>query len=342
VTAESNRLEYEKRVNRVVDHVHAHLAEELSLEALARVAAFSPFHFHRVFKATTGETLFGFVQRLRIERAASALWLHPDRSVLAVALDHGFSSAATFARAFRANFGMSATEWRAGGGERWRAGRELERKLGTQVSKTGVAVRGEPEASRASRILKSRPGKAAPGQPGAATRVRWILDPAKRREGRLSIRIREFPSQHVAYMRYVGPYGAAGIPELWMRFMKWMVTRDLTLEATTRLGIGHDNPSITAPERCRYDACVIVPRDFASDRWVNVMDVPGGKCAVVPFVGTAHEIEPAWNRMFGSWLPESGWEPDDRPGFEVYRGNPEVDGTPGAFRCDLCLPVRPL
>jgi AraC family transcriptional regulator len=314
VTAGDSRLEYEKRVNRVVDHVQAHLAEELSLPALARIAAFSPFHFHRVFKATTGETLFGFIQRLRLERAANALWLHPDESVLAVALDHGFSSAATFARAFRAYFGMSATEWRAGGGERWRAAREPERNHGKQVSKTGKARRAR-ESDTARR---------------------------RREEGRMSIRVSEFPPQRVAYMRYVGPYGAAGIPELWTRLVKWMATRDFTVEATTRLGIGHDNPSVTAPERCRYDACVVVPRDFAPDRRVNVMDVPGGRYAAVEFVGTAHEIEPAWNRMFSSWLPGSGWEPDDRPCFEVYRGNPSVSGRTGAVRCDLCLPVRPL
>jgi AraC family transcriptional regulator len=85
-----NRLEYEKRVNRVIDHVGEHLGEELSLAKLARVAAFSPFHFHRVFRALTNETLFGYIQRLRIEKAASALISRSDLSVLAVALDHGF------------------------------------------------------------------------------------------------------------------------------------------------------------------------------------------------------------------------------------------------------------
>ncbi|PYN73430.1 MAG: hypothetical protein DMD97_20085 [Candidatus Rokuibacteriota bacterium] len=58
-----------------------------------------------------------FVQRLRLERAANALRYHGDRSILAVALDHGFSSAATFARAFKAHFGMSATDWRRGNGK---------------------------------------------------------------------------------------------------------------------------------------------------------------------------------------------------------------------------------
>ena len=109
-TVDFDRLEYEKRVNLVIDHVSAHLAEDLSLEGLARVAAFSPFHFHRIFRAISGETLFAFVQRLRLERAASALRYHGDRSILAVALDHGFSSAATFARAFKAHFGMVVLE----------------------------------------------------------------------------------------------------------------------------------------------------------------------------------------------------------------------------------------
>ena len=67
------RLEYEKRVNRVIDHIRDHLADELSLESLAAIAAFSPFHFHRIFRAMTGETLAAFVQRLRLERAAVTL-----------------------------------------------------------------------------------------------------------------------------------------------------------------------------------------------------------------------------------------------------------------------------
>jgi AraC family transcriptional regulator len=79
------------------------------------VAAFSPFHFHRVFFALTGEAPFAYIHRQRIEKAAGVLAASAAASVLEVALDHGFSSAATFARAFRARFGMSAREWRRGG-----------------------------------------------------------------------------------------------------------------------------------------------------------------------------------------------------------------------------------
>ena len=65
----AHRREYERRVNRVVDYIEAHLSDELPLEKLAAVAAFSPFHFHRVFAAITGETLSDFIRRIRLERA---------------------------------------------------------------------------------------------------------------------------------------------------------------------------------------------------------------------------------------------------------------------------------
>jgi len=57
-------------------------------------------------------------------------------------------------------------------------------------------------------------------------------------------------------------------------------------------------------------------------------------------VGSAREIVAAWNNVFAAWLPTSGYEPDDRPCFELYRRDPGVDAKRGIFRCDLCLPVR--
>jgi len=49
-TAES----YQERILRVLVHIQARLDEPLELDELARVACFSPFHFHRVFRALTG------------------------------------------------------------------------------------------------------------------------------------------------------------------------------------------------------------------------------------------------------------------------------------------------
>jgi AraC family transcriptional regulator len=284
----------------VIDHVRAHLAEDLPLERLARVALLSPFHFHRVFRAVTGEPLAAFVHRQRLERAAVSLIHHPDQGVLAVALDHGFASAAGFARAFRGHFGMSATKWRAGGAQRW--------------SKRGKPVR---KASK------------------AKTRARGQDRPMR-------VVIQELSPCRVAYMRHVGPYGAAGIPALWIRFRKWMSTHGLVEADAMRIGIGHDDRWVTPPEKCRYDACVVVPQDFAGDRFVNVTELPGGRYATSTYLGLAHRVPHAWDALYRSWLPDSGYEPDDRPCLEIYRGNPRVGGRPGTLRTDLCVPVRPL
>lgn len=284
----------------MIDHIRDHIAEALPLERLARIGHFSPFHFHRVFRAVTDETLAAFVQRLRLERAAVALIHHADQSVLAVALDHGFASAAGFARAFRARFGMSATAWRAGGVRRRRKG--------------GKAMRKARKARRRT--------------PGQASSMRVV--------------IQELPAYRVAYMRHVGPYGAGGIPALWVRFRKWMDARGLLAADSLRIGIGHDDAWVTPPEKCRYDACVVVPPGFPGDPHVNILELPGGRYAVTRFAGTPHQVPGAWDALYRSWLPDSGYQPDDRPCLELYRGHPEVAARPGAFRAELCLPVRPL
>src|ERR1700691_6151672 len=99
-------------MNRVVDYIQNHLAEPLDLERLAAVACFSPFHFHRLFRAWMGETLQSFVHRLRLERAAQMLSFDQVQSISDIASECGFSSSSAFARAFKQAFGTSGGEWR--------------------------------------------------------------------------------------------------------------------------------------------------------------------------------------------------------------------------------------
>ena len=77
------RQEYMARINRVLDYIERRIDKEMTLEELAGVAHFSPFHFHRVFKAMVGETLHRFIQRLRIEKAAARLSTTPGKTVTA-------------------------------------------------------------------------------------------------------------------------------------------------------------------------------------------------------------------------------------------------------------------
>ena len=108
------REAYVSRINRVIDYINKNIDRELSLETLAGVADFSPFHFHRVFRAMMGETLSQFIQQVRVEKAASQLISHPRKPITDVAFDCGFSGSSAFSRTFRETFRMSPSQWRSG------------------------------------------------------------------------------------------------------------------------------------------------------------------------------------------------------------------------------------
>lgn len=107
----STAISYHERLNRVMHHIQKSLDEPLTINRLAEVACLSPFHFHRIFTAHIGETVTGYVRRLRLERAATRIALTDD-SITDTALAVGYETPAAFARAFRERFGMSPSEFR--------------------------------------------------------------------------------------------------------------------------------------------------------------------------------------------------------------------------------------
>jgi len=106
--------EYAERINRVIDYLRGNLDRQVKLKELAKVACLSESHFHRIFGAVSGETVNNFTNRLRLEKAARLL-RYSDQSVTDIALDCGFSSSATFSRAFRSGFDTSPSQFRKSG-----------------------------------------------------------------------------------------------------------------------------------------------------------------------------------------------------------------------------------
>ena len=106
------REEYKSRINKVQDYIESNIGEELSVIKLSEVVNFSPYHFHRIFAALTGETLYQYIQRIRLEKSAYILLANPKKSITDIALECGFTNQASFARAFEKYFNISAGEWR--------------------------------------------------------------------------------------------------------------------------------------------------------------------------------------------------------------------------------------
>ena len=156
----------------------------------------------------------------------------------------------------------------------------------------------------------------------------------------MRVMVKELPPYRIAYIRHVGTYGTSGgISALWTRLMRWTAMRGLRNSSMLTVGIGHDAPRISAAHKLRYDAGLVVGRDFKPDRAIDVADLPGGKYAAMLFQGSASVITEAWDRLYTIWLPRSGYQPEDRPRLELRRG---YDFSADRLSCELCLPIRPL
>jgi AraC-like DNA-binding protein len=99
------------RIDRVLDHIHLHYAEGVSIPDLAELAALSPSGLHRLFRRHTQQTVSDYVMRLRIGEAC-ALLSATARPIAHVAGDVGYDSLANFNRQFKALKGMTPRAFR--------------------------------------------------------------------------------------------------------------------------------------------------------------------------------------------------------------------------------------
>lgn len=319
------RKEYHARINKVVDYIESNLTERFSLENLSTIANFSPYHFHRIFKIYTGETLNQFIARVRVEKAATALLMNQSKTITEIALESGFSGSAAFARAFKEYYQISASEYRAG----VKSPNSKIRKTFSNYGKAENKIR--KEFTMTTDYFGDRPFNQS-----------WRIKMSGIKELKTNVEIREFKPFTVAYVRHVGPYAADEklFNTLFEKLFSWAGPRNLIREDSKILSIYHDNPDITDEEKLRVSICLEVPADTEVSGEIGKMEIPGGKYAAGHFELTAEDYGDAWQMMYAGWLPKSGYEPDDRPCFELMLNDPKSHPE-GKHLVDICISVKP-
>lgn len=304
--------EYQSRINRTFDYIEKNLWRQLTLDELAEAANFSRYHFNRLFHALVGETPFQFINRVRLEKAASLLILKPGDSVSAIACQCGFSDLSIFSRNFKTYFGASPSFYRKNKG------------IMSNMSQTN------------SNILQPS-GDPSPYFCLNTNQIKWRTE----MELNKSIEITDLPQMTVAYIRHVGPYqGDSQLFErLWGKLFAWAGPRGLIGGPGFKsLIIYHDDPNITDDQKLRMSVCITVPPVTKTDNEVGKMNLEGGKYVIARFDLDATQFGEAWQWLYASWFPASGYQPDDKPCFEMYPEEPKD----GRFIVDICVPVKPI
>jgi AraC family transcriptional regulator len=297
---DSRALDYVERVNRAIDLVVSNLDHPLNLDQVARAAGFSPFHFHRVFKSCLGETLNQFVKRQRLERALFLMSHSPRQSLTEVALECGFSSSSDFSRSFKQHYGQPPSAF------------DLQSFRDTR--------RNEME-----RILS--------GQIGSA----HILSlPAGQNPDGFQAKVRELPARSVAYIRVLEPFREGVVQAAYERLLTWAIERGLA--DGQWLGYMWDEPEIVALADCRYDAALVV--DHIEPRGaIGGFEFPPMRVAEVVLSGDLALEARAIDWLYRTWLPQSGYVPDNHPAFEAWIGRPFAHGTEH-FTIACQLPIK--
>jgi len=286
-------------MNRAIDYIRENLNGDLRLEAIARSASFSPYHFHRIFRSVVGETVNGFVRRQRAQKAAGMLLHSPGMTITEIAVACGYSSPSLFAREFRTHFAVSASQFRGGG-------RASIDQLRREVASHGDVLQRQ-HTQRTDMVYR--------------------------------VQVREEPMRYVAYIRHVGSYSDIG--GALERLARWAGSRGLLRDDTRMLAVYLDNPDVTPVDRLRSDACITVPQGTRVQRDVGRMTLPGGTYAAAYAEIEITQYGEAWDRLFSDWLPESGYQPDDRPCYELYLNNPD-EHPEHKHIVEICEPIRPL
>jgi AraC family transcriptional regulator len=290
---------YKERLLRVLVHIQEHLDEPLALEELARLACLAPYHFHHVFTGMLGESLASHVRRLRLERAATRLKF-TEMPVVEIAFEAAYETHEAFSRAFRKAFGLSPAQFR----KRNRTSARIQIPSGIHYQH------------------RKRPGSFRAAQP---------------EDKSMNVTIKHLKPMRVAFMRHVGPYNEVG--KTWECFTMYLGKEGLLGSGSQFIGISHDDPAVTPPDKTRYDACVTVDGMFRAAGEIGVQVIPGGDYAMLTHFGPYEKLSESYAKLLGQWLPRSGRRLRATPCFEIYLNTPE-NTAPEDLLTDIHAPLE--
>lgn len=273
-----SRQIYIEKINTVQDYIENHLDEEINIQKLSQIASFSEYHFQRIFKQFTSESLYSFIKRLRLEKAIFLLRSNRKLTIQDIALSVGFSNQASFAKALKEKYRLNASHIK----------KMNDLEINQMINKNGTN------------------GK-------VFTNDSYYNNPIE-----LTIQIVEpLKVLYTRYTgAYKG--NSDLFSKLFTKLYCFANKNKLVSQETKWFVVYHDYSDLTMEEKLRLSVCMSIKNDVTNQGEFGCMELAGGRYAVGKFLLGSDEYQGAWNYMISRWLPDSGYLPDDRLCFEYY------------------------
>lgn len=279
--------DYAIRINTVKKHIEANIGKKLPLEELAVISNFSPFHFQRIFKEMVGETPKQYIKRIRLEAAAHDITLEAFDSMLEVAFRSGFSSLASFSKAFKQYYGISPD------------------KFNHSSEKEKIDILHLTTNHQASPFFNPD------------------LFLGEHPEKAISIQVEKLPSIKLVYYG-LNLKDANIIKEGYQKIQTWAKARELVTPQSKVIGLLKDYPLFTPLEKCRFMTGISVAASPKLTDTVNYLDIPACTYASFKSKGDIKSLIKSITHFGNHWLPESGYKLEHRPALFFPYGNPAI------------------
>ncbi|WP_163539485.1 AraC family transcriptional regulator [Gracilibacillus sp. YIM 98692] len=99
-------------VDKIISWIDHHFQYNVTLDDISNNLHISKYYMSRIFKDITGITVMQYLMQRRLLRSKYLLEMHPEKTILDVALESGFESASHFSRRFRKYFNVAPSEYR--------------------------------------------------------------------------------------------------------------------------------------------------------------------------------------------------------------------------------------
>jgi len=291
---------------KIIQYIDNNLDTELSLEKVAEIAAYSPFHFHRIFKMIIGETLQNYIFRKRIEKSAFYLSLRKNLSVKDIYLNLGFSSHSDFSKAFKKYYGKSPSEFRKLSPEKFHTISQIHRKNGQVDTVFDQYI----------------------------CNIKNLLNWSTMN---LKIKVTDLPEMNLAAVMSLG---IANVESSFNLLIDWAKEKQLfPRENLKMISVYHDSFKVTTADKVRIHACMLLDKPLEKqDGEIFPEMLEAGKFIVGSGELTLAEFEQSWVSLF-LWMKENGYTTRKAFPFEIYHSNFK-EHPEGKMLVDFCIPIN--